>query len=200
MSLSNGSQKRKRPEFNEDIQEPKNEKEFLSELSKNLADFRISNQIYKNINRTHTELLLKNKLVSCQKFAGRLFSTQKEKIFSEPFQHMLGASQQNIIENVEGLELRDNLIYDSFARKALCQQTPEIDEPLPFRRNCKWAVGYSIIDKPVKAWKYHVKQWFRSEKHQQSVQIVKSKLQSLTAKNEIDEKSTRINSLQHTKS
>ena len=85
MSLSDGSQERKRLEFHGNIQEPKNEKEILSELSKNLRDFRISNQVYKNINQTHTELLSKNKLVSCQKFAGRLFSTQEEKIFSEPF-------------------------------------------------------------------------------------------------------------------
>ena len=142
------------------------------------------------MNWIHKELLSNDKLVSCQKYVGRLFTTEEEKIFSEQFWHMLGGSNQNIVDQLEGMELEDNSIYDSFARRAHSWHTPETDEPLPFRKNCRWAVGFSLDEKPTRKWKYSVKEWLRSDKHWKCVRLIERKLLSLAADMDIDEKVT----------
>ena len=145
LSLSSGSrsgsQKRKRHELNDNFPVPENGTDFLTELRKQLEDLRLSNEDYKSINGNHRELLSQNKLVSCQKFTGRLFSTEEEKIFSEPVWYAMGGSIQTIIDCVGGLEVKDNMIYDSYARRAQAWHTPETDEALPFRKNCRWSQG-----------------------------------------------------------
>ena len=94
-----------------------------------------------------------------------MFKSEEELLFSGQYWATLGTSIERIVSGVDGLEMQGDQIWDSYARRAVEWNTLEVDGPLPLRKNCKWVIGISFLERGIEYWKRHIRSWFTSQKH-----------------------------------